>query len=233
MAVEIYQNTELNDICFEIDALNEWKEIASELGMESQLGIVKNVESPNPYPYMNNSLQRIMETLCPTKVDFKKYDKTPIPLEVMKQLSYSIKENHFKEIQIWYDDKSSDPLAVGYTYQFYPYDNNYNRLKDNNKQDVLFNSEKEAKEYCELVGFKYRSISKTNENKYLIARWADVIRPFNELKELAKERIIEKYAATLRNEIEEKQQALKKITDNAILFLNGEISENQLKGSHW
>jgi len=231
--VEIYANTELNDVLFEVEALQEWKELAQEMGMESQLESIKGKESPNPYPYMNKGIQIIMETLCPTKVKFKEYNKTPIPLEVMKQLAFSVRDNHFKHIEIWYDDITPDPVAIGYTYQYYAYDREYKHLLDENKKDVLFETETEAKDYCSTIGFQYQGINKKNENKYLIARWADILRPFNELKELAKERLIEKYGATLKNEIEEKTQALKKLTDNTILFLNGEITESQLKGQRW
>lgn len=233
MAVQIFQNEELNNLLFEVEALNEWKDLAQEMGMESQLEISRGKESPNPYPYMNTGIKIIMETLCPTKVGFKEYNKTPIPLEVMRQLHFSIKENHFKHIEIWYDDKTPDPLAVGYTYQFYCYDRSYKHLQNEKNKDVLFETEKEARDYCNVIGFDCYGVAKKDENKYLIARWADVLRPFNELKELAKERIIEKYGATLKVEIEEKQQALNKLIDNAILFLNGEITENQLKGQKW
>jgi len=37
----------------------------------------------------------------------------------------------------------------------------------------------------------------------------------------------------MKNEIEEKNQALKKINENTLLFLNGEITECQLKGSRF
>ncbi len=233
MAVQIFQNDELNDLLFEVDSLIEWKEIASELGLEAQLETVKGKESPNPYPYMNKGLQIIMETLCPTKIEFKGYNKTPIPLEVMKQLAFSVRDKHFKHIEIWYDDKTPDPLAVGYTYKICPYDKSYNRLENEDKKDVFFETEQEAKEYCELIGYNVQGYTKVDQNSYLIARWADVLRPFNELKDLAKERLLEKYGAVIKNELEEKQQALKKLTENVTLFLSGEITESQLKGQRW
>jgi hypothetical protein len=231
--VQIFQNEELNDVMFQVEALDEWKEIATSLGMEHQLTFVKSAESPLPYPYINKSMDIVFSTLCPTKVNFKQYDKTPIPLEVMKQIAFSIKENHFKEIEIWYDDKSPDPIAVGKTYQWYVYDKKYNRLKDDKNKDVLFETENEAKEYAELVSFDCYGTSKTTINYYAIARWADELRPLNELKEIAKGRLLERFGAVLRVEIEEKTQALKKLTDNVVLFLNGEITENQLKGAKW
>jgi len=231
--VQIFQNEELNDVLFQVEALDEWKEIANELGMNKQLDFVKSAESPLPYPYMNKSMGIIFSTLCPTRVEFKKYDKTPIPLEVMRQIAFSVKEKHFQEIEIWYDDKSPDPFAIGRTYGWYIYDKSYNRLKDADKNDMLFNTEQEAKAYAELVGFNTNGTGKTDIKEYAIARWADELRPITELRELAKERLMERYAAVLKNEINDRTQALKQIAENVVLYLNGEISENQLKGAKW
>lgn len=231
--VQIYQNEELNDIMFQVEALDEWKGIAEELGMESQLGFIAKAESPIPYPFINTSMERIFSTLCPCSVDFKKYDKTPIPLEVLKQISYSVKEKHFKSIYIWYDDKSPDPFVIGEDKKYYCYDRKYNRLKDANKNDMVFDTDAEARDYANVIGFDVYGVNPLFTNKYLIARWGDEVRPINELKELAKERLLDKYACELKNEIEEKSQALKKINENTLLYLSGEISESQLKGARF
>jgi hypothetical protein len=96
---------------------------------------------------MNQVSKRVYETLCPAKVDLIKYGKTPIPLEVLGLIQLSQREKYFSKIQIWYDDKSPDPLAVGV-------------IPDRN-------------------GYTW------NDELYLIARWGDVLRPFEELKEMA------------------------------------------------
>jgi hypothetical protein len=233
MMVQIYQNEELNDVLFQVESLDEWQQIAQELQMDKQLNFVNQATSPNPYPFITESMNRIFSTLCPTKVDFKAYDKTPIPLEVMKQIAFSVREKHFVDIQIWYDDKTPDPFVVGTTQEHYVYDKSYNRLKNADNQEARFKSENEAREYCNLVGFDVYGVGKTNVINYLIARWGDEIRPIPELKNLAKERLLEKYGSELKNEIEEKNQALKKINENTLLFLNGEISESQVKGSRF
>jgi hypothetical protein len=231
--VLIYQNEELNDVVFNIESTEEWKQIATELELNNQLKFVDSGMSPNPYPFINESMERIFTTLCPRKVNFKDYDKTTIPLEVLKQISFSVKENHFTLIEIWYDDKSPDPFVVGISYEYYAYDNKYQRLKDEHGKDVNFKNEKEAKEYCDLVGFAMQNTGITNYNKYLVARWGDEIRPLNELKQLAKERLIETNGSELKKEIEIKTRALKLIQENAILYLNGEINESDLKGSRF
>lgn len=230
MAVQIYQNEELNDIMFQVEALEEWKSIAGELGMDSQLGFISKAESPIPYPFINESMQRVFKTLCPTSVDFRKYDKTPIPLEVLKQISYSVKENHFKEIQVWYDDKSPDPFVIGIDKRYYAYDRKYNSMKGADNVDMLFDTAEQCKDYAATIGFDCYGTNPAFTNQYLIARWGDEIRPISELKELAKDRLIEKYGSELKNEIENKTQSLKKLTENTLLYLSAEISESQLKG---
>jgi hypothetical protein len=232
--VQIYQNEELNDIMFQVEALDEWKAIAEDLGMDNQLGFVRSAESPLPYPWMNTSMKIIFETLCPKKVDYKSYDKTPMPLEVLKQISLSVKDKHFQEIQIWYDDKTPDPAVVGINKNYYAYDKRYNRLKGADGKDMLFETELAAREYAEVTGFDVSGVNPHETKHYLLARWADVVRPLNELKALAKERLIEKYGIDLKQEVEKKTQALKNLSDNIVSFINGEISESQLKGdSRW
>lgn len=233
MAVQIYQNEELNDLVFQVEALDEWKQIASELGMEKQLGFVERAETPIPYPHINNPMEIMFKTLCPSVVDYKEYNKTPIPLEVLKQISFSVKDKHFSTIQIWFDDKTPDPFAVGITCSFYAYDSSYNRLKGSDGKEMHFSSKTEAKEYANVTGFPLKDVGETDVRKYLIARWADVIRPLPELKEMAKQRLLEKYGSEIKNTIEDATQALKKINENVVLYLNGELSEGQLKGGRW
>jgi len=230
MAVEIYQNSELNNIVFEVEALEEWRTIASELQMDKQLDFVRHSDSPMPYPFINNSTSIVMTTLCPRKVPYKQYDKTPIPLEVLKQMAFSLKEKHFNEIEIWYDDKSPDPFAVGIIANYYAVDRSWKRLKDQEGNDSLFQSESHAREHCQAISFDlYHVVSE--KKHYLIARWADELRPLAQLKDLAKSRIVERYGAKLKSDIEKMQQALKTINENATLYVNGEISESDLRGN--
>jgi len=215
--VELYFDKELSDITFEVDSIDEWKNICSEIGLENQLSLTKGKDSPIPFPYINESMRRVYTLLCPSIVDFKEYNKTPIPLEVLRQISFCIKENYFNEIQIWHDDKSPDPLVVGYTYQY------YNNAKDENGKYINYNT----KEECLADPINNNTAYKTNENKYLIAKWGDVKRSFNELKEIAKERFVEKHAAKMKTDIEALQLKLKRIEENATLYILGEITESK------
>lgn len=221
--VENYFNQELSDVVFEIEALDTWKELSQELGLEKQLDFIKGKESPLPYPFLNHSMTRIYLTLCPEIVEYKKYDKTPIPLEVLQQIAFCVREKYFTKIEIWYDNKSPDPVVVGKTCKFYTYDKDGKRTSN-------FNTREEAKDVKHHTSW---DIYETDVNQYLIARWGDALRPLKELKELAKERIIDRFGSELQKEIKEKTEALKVIQENANLFLLGEITENQLKGAKW
>jgi hypothetical protein len=233
MAVQSYYDKSFNSTSFDVEELDEWKLLAKEMGLDNQLAFVEHAKTPNPFPNMNNSTQTIMKTLCPTIVEMKAYTKSTIPLEVMQLIGASVRDNQFQRIEIWYDDKTLDPIAVGITEKYFAYNDKYNRMEDSEKKTMLFNTKEEVKPYAELVGFNFKSLGTDNVEKYLIARWGDVLKSDEELKKMANERLMEKYGAELRNEIEERVQALKKLTDNIILYLNGDLTEGQLKGARW
>jgi len=171
----------------------------------------------------------------------EKYNKTPIPLEVLKCLKYCKDEGFFNKYEIWYDDKTPDPCLVGTITKFYGYERvngGSQSLVKNEKGDTLyFNTREELQAYCiannKILSECYESQSHPDYRQYLIARWADVVRPINELKELVKERLIDKYGAELKNTLQETQNAIQKLNENVLLYISGDISETQLKGSRW
>lgn len=144
--VQTFIIEETKELIYNGDQIDEWKLKCKELGLENQLTLAQDGKSPIPFAFMNQVTKRVYETLCPMKVELIKYSKTPIPLEVLGLIQLSQNEKYFKSIEIWYDDKSPDPLAVG-------------RLKNDEYQ--------------------------WNDDLYLIARWGDVLRPFEELKKMA------------------------------------------------
>ena len=120
MAVEIYLEPELQEMVANEEVTTEWKQLAEELGMEGQLKLIKPKSSegvdknPSPYIHMNKKAERVFAVLCPEVVNYKKYDKSTIPREVLKEIALAEKEQYFDKICIWYDDASPDPLVVGY-----------------------------------------------------------------------------------------------------------------------
>lgn len=144
--IQTFVLEETKQLIYDNDSIDEWKAKCQELGLESQLTLAQEGKSPIPFAFMNQVTKRVYETLCPMKVELIKYSKTPIPLEVLGLIQLSQREKYFKSIEIWYDDRSPDPLAVG-------------RVQKDNYT--------------------------WNDNFYLLARWGDVLRPFEELKRMA------------------------------------------------
>jgi hypothetical protein len=120
MAVEIYLEPELAEMVGNPEVTEEWKQLAESLGMQGQLNLIKpksegeKDKNPSPYIHMNKKAERMFAILCPEVVAYKKYDKSTIPREVLKEIALAEKEKYFDKICIWYDDASPDPLVVGY-----------------------------------------------------------------------------------------------------------------------
>ena len=130
MAVEIYLEPELSEMVGSPEVTAEWKQLAEELGMEGQLKLIApkseggTDKNPSPYIHMNKKAERVFAVLCPEVVNYKKYDKSTIPREVLREIALAEKEQYFEKICIWYDDASPDPLVVGYIK-----DGSYNYIK--------------------------------------------------------------------------------------------------------
>jgi hypothetical protein len=127
MAVEIYLEPELAEMVGNPEINEEWKQLAVELGMEGQLKLVApklegGTKNASPYIHMNAKAERVFAILCPEVVNYRKYDKSTIPRDVLKEIAIAEKEGYFEKICIWYDDASPDPLVVGYikigTYEY-------------------------------------------------------------------------------------------------------------------
>ena len=120
MAVEIYLEPELEEMIGSAEVTEEWKQLAEELGMEGQLKLItpksgeETDKNPSPYIHMNAKAERVFAILCPEVVDYKKYDKSTIPRDVLREIAMAERLKFFDKICIWYDDASPDPLVVGY-----------------------------------------------------------------------------------------------------------------------
>lgn len=234
MTVQSFKNAELDNVIINFGDQDEWKQLAAQMGLEKQMEFVQKAKSPLPYPYMNQSMQNIFGTLCPTKVNFKEYSKTPMPLEVMRELAFCKSEGYFNEIKIWYDDKTPDPIAVGTCTRFSA--NYYKTQADKDKGSYYnrestgydFTSREQAKDYVETMGFVFNDTN-TQTNEYLIARWADELRPMEELKALALTRLKDKYTSEWNKAIKELQSKVNTAAETLNLYLMGEISEWELR----
>lgn len=116
MATEIYLQPELEELVIDSEKRDEWMEKIVSLGLEGQLKLTKNSEkgSASPYTFMNEQMKLVFSTLCPTKAEAAKYDKSAIPLDVLSHIALCKQERYFQKLEIWYDNKSPDPVLVGH-----------------------------------------------------------------------------------------------------------------------
>lgn len=112
--VETFIVEETSNLIHDNEALAKWNEKVEELQLEGQKEVVAIDKSPIPFLWMNNALIATFSTLCPTKVRIEKYNKTPIPVEILELVSLSNKEQYFDFIEIWFNEIEKDPVCVGY-----------------------------------------------------------------------------------------------------------------------
>jgi hypothetical protein len=199
--VETFVIEETAELIYDNEQLDKWNELVSELGLQGQTKIVSPEKSPIPFMHLKTSLINVLSCLCPRKVKVEEYDVTPIPVEILDLVALSKRENYFNRVEIWYDEKSPDPVCVGISgYYYQP-----SWVGDRNKEldGKEFSTEKECKEAGATA-----SIYFSEKNRYLIGKWADVKRSFDELKEMATKRFIAEKGNDFRKQIKEAQRGL-------------------------
>lgn len=196
--VETYLETEVVNLIHDNDDLDKYNNLIKELGMEGQVHVAKPEKSPIPFKFMNQSYLNIAKELCPKRVQFKDYNVSPVPLEILNLIKLAVDENYFETIEIWYDEKNDDPFAIGINpiYQLTKIDNRWsdheNKTKFRNRKDA----EKYIAEHRLIAGIENFG----RENCYAIGKWGDVARSYEQLKQLA----ITKFKAHAKNSIERK-----------------------------
>lgn len=217
--VETFVIEETASLIYDDEQLEKWNEMVESLGLVGQKEIVVPTKSPIPFLSMNQSLQNIASTLCPRKVELKNYNLTPIPVEILDLCVLALREEYFQKIEIWYDEVSKDPFCVGITGSYFIDDKNGRKISGYGP----FKSKQEALDFIELndlegcTPYNYSSESKY----YLLGKWADVKRSFEELKEIALKRLISEKGAELRKKIKESQRKLDDLEVDSISFLAG------------
>lgn len=115
MATQIFIEPELELLH---ESSDEWQSICTELGLQKQLSKSGKIEKVgNPYMKIDPRSERVYKMLCPAIVDYKKYEASTFPLEVLQEASRCEKNGWFKKMEVWYDDKSPDPFLVGLEYE--------------------------------------------------------------------------------------------------------------------
>ncbi len=116
MATEIFLQPELEELVIDASKKDEWTSKIVELNLEGQMKLTANSDkaSASPYTFINEQMKLVFETICPTKSVVEKYDKSVIPIDVLSHVALCKQEQYFHKLEIWFDNKSPDPILVGY-----------------------------------------------------------------------------------------------------------------------
>lgn len=210
--VETYVIEETESLIYDNEKLDKWNAHVEELGLKGQTTIVKPTKSPIPFLYMNSGLVHVFETLCPAKIEVQKFDRSPIPVEILDLIALAKRENHFERIEIWYDDKTPDPACVGINPRQY-----YVEWEGSYK---YFDTKVECKEFMSANNILKINSSSWDIKHYLLGRWADVKASFDELKVRAKQRFLESKGISYRKEIKENQRKLEDLEFEATEYFS-------------
>lgn len=206
--IETYLMEEVTELLYQDDKLDEWKKLTAELKLSGQASTTQPEKSPVPFIPMKRNLENVFSTLCPVHVEIGNYDISPIPLEILKLISMSVKEKYFQKIEIWYDEKELDPLAIGiigYWRELSWYD-------DSNKE--IKNQEFKTKQAVLDAGGKHPEFH--YKQKYLIGRWGDVKQSFKQLSERAIERYMSQEKVLYERQIKDAERKIEDLKNNAI-----------------
>ena len=209
--IETFVIEETAELIYDNKKLNKWNNLVNTLGLTGQSKIVKPEKSPIPFMFIKKSMENVFRTLCPRVVKVCEYDVTPIPVEILDLVSLSVRENYFKEIQIWYDEKSPDPLCVGKTCNYYGYINGSWNSNDMVKKET-------KQEVKDIIGDF--SVYETDEKFYLLGKWADVKHSFDDLKQMATKRFIAQKGNEYRKQIKEAKRSLDDLETEAFKHFN-------------
>lgn len=204
--VETYIIEETQELIYDNEKLDQWNKRVAELGLTGQTKIQAKDKSPIPFLHMKQTLVEVFGILCPRRVDIKDYDKTPIPVEILDLAALSVKEKYFNKIEIWYDDKTPDPVCVGFTGNWRVYDRAWNVF-------ATVATETEAIGFKEDTRYYNHHFSTTGQ--YLIGRWADVKQSFAELAVKAKKLFVADRANTIEKTIRDEKRKLEDLEHDA------------------
>lgn len=214
--VETFIIEETAPLIYDNEQLDKWNEHVKVLGLEGQTKIVKPKKSPIPFMHMKSSMELVFKTLCPKQVDVRDYDVTPIPVEILDLVALSVNEKYFDEIQIWYDEKTPDPVCVGMNSSFYIYS------YANVPKELTGKTVKDKATAMAMVKEirpdwnEKDSIGWTSDHiHYLIGKWGDVKHSFEQLKKMAIKRHVDQEAANYKAEIKRAQQKLDSLQEDA------------------
>lgn len=115
MEVKIYREVENTNLLLSEEDLIAYNQITSELGIQSKIDAEKE-NVPIVYPVLNEAMQRQLRALCPSSCSFESYTRSTIPLEILKVYKFCKENEMFESVLIWFDEKQTDPLVIGYNW---------------------------------------------------------------------------------------------------------------------
>lgn len=113
---QIFIEPELENLS-DADNAAQWFDICTELGLTKQLDFADKSEEKKAPPYMaiDPKTNKVIATLCPMVTDYKNYNVSTIPLDVLQEIQKCEKNGWYAAIKIAYDNKSPDPFVLGFT----------------------------------------------------------------------------------------------------------------------
>lgn len=213
--VETFIIEETAELIYDNEKLDRWNELVNELGLEGQTTIVRKDKSPIPFMHMKQGLINTFRTLCPRAVNVEAYNATPIPIEILDLVALSKREGYFDMIQIWYDERSPDPVCVGLMVEPYVSDHEENprELKHRDRKSLSEDEKASVKHWTWSPEWRTQAA-------YLLGRWADVKQSFEELTERAIKRHKAERENYLRREIIRHQRELDDLQTEAFERFN-------------
>lgn len=207
--VETFIMEETVELTYDQESLDKWNEMVKELGLHGQTKVVSKEKSPIPFMYMNDTYVSVAETLCPRKENVVDYNATPIPLEILELIAMSSRENYFTNIEIWYDEKSKDPFAIGILKTFYIKIKSGWSRHDDKKE---FKNYTDCQTYINEKGYDAEPQESYSDVKYYcIGKWADVKQSWDQLTKKAKKRFIEETSNSYKIAIRDAERSLSNV----------------------
>lgn len=208
MEVQTFLIEEIKELIHDENALAEWQGLIEEMGVRGQAKLSYKLDnSPIPFMSINKNLENAIEMLCGREVEYKEYDKEPIPIEVLKLLKLSENEKYFTKIVIRWDDKDPDPVAIGLT--GYWYEPSYYNDSNKDIENIKYQTKNEAIE----AGANHPNFME--KAKYLIARWGAESVSINDLIKLGRDKWVRKESVEQNKAIRDAQRAIEDIETNA------------------
>lgn len=201
MNIQTFVLPEMEDVTVDNSTAQQWSERVEALGLIGQKTLTE--KRPIPFMAMNERMAQALQTLCPRQLEMNQYGFEAIPNEVLSILEMAVKENHFKKIEIWYDDKNPDPVAVGFIGKWRSVDSKWKTIGHYETED-----EAKASENCYNVQFQ-------ESGKFLIARWGAEAKALSQLILDAKSRWLTEKTVALTKLLRQTERELQDLDLNA------------------